>query len=159
MISVLDIKKRNKKFHARFSAKKRVYRYIIINRQSPSVLKKNKAWHIRKNLNMKLMKKGARILLGTHDFSTFRSSSCQSKSPIKTLNKVKIKKNRDKIEITFISKSFLQQQVRSMVGALKYLGEKKWTIKKFKENFYSKKRKNCAPPAPSHGLYLKKISY
>ena len=122
-VTVLKIEKVKKKFHARFSAKKRIYRYIIINRQAPTVLRKNKAWHIRKSLNTKLMKKGAKILEGTHDFSTFRSSSCQSRSPVKTLNKVKIKKNNEIIEIVFSSKSFLQQQVRSMVGSLKYLGE------------------------------------
>ena len=159
LVSVLDIKKKNQKFHARFSAKKRIYRYIIINRRSPTVLRKNKAWHIRKNLNMKLMIKGAKILEGTHDFSTFRSSSCQSISPIKTLNKVKIKKNKEIIEIVFSSKSFLQQQVRSMVGALKYLGEQKWSVKQFKKKFESKKRSNCAPPAPPYGLYLEKINY
>ena len=134
LVSVLDIKKRNKKFHARFSAKKRIYRYIIINRRAPIALKKNRVWHIQKDLNIKLMKKGAKILEGTHDFSTFRSSSCQSRSPIKTLDKVKIKRNKEKIEIIFSSKSFLQQQVRSMVGALKYLGEQKWSVKQFKKN-------------------------
>ena len=108
---------------------------------------------------MKLMIKGAKILEGTHDFSTFRSSSCQSISPIKTLNKVKIKKNKEIIEIVFSSKSFLQQQVRSMVGALKYLGEQKWSVKQFKKKFESKKRSNCAPPAPPYGLYLEKINY
>ena len=159
LVSVLDIKKRNKKFHARFSAKKRIYHYIIINRRAPIALKKNRVWHIQKDLNIKLMKKGAKILEGTHDFSTFRSSSCQSRSPIKTLDKVKIKRNKEKIEIIFSSKSFLQQQVRSMVGALKYLGEQKWSVKQFKKNFESKKRSNCAPPAPPYCLYLKKINY
>ena len=94
------------------------------------------------------MKKGAKILEGTRDFSTFRASSCGAKSPIKTINFSNIKKVKDKIEITFISRSFLQQQVRSMVGCLKYLGEKKWSIKKFKEALMSKKRSKCAPPAP-----------
>ena len=95
----------------------------------------------------------------TKNFSTFRASSCSAKSPIKTLQKVKIKKIKDKIEIVFISKSFLQQQVRSMVGCLKYLGEKKWTLMKFKEVMLSKKRSSCAPPAPAHGLYLSKVDY
>ena len=105
------------------------------------------------------MKKGASILEGTKDFSTFRASSCSAKSPIKTLEKVKIKKTKDKIEIVFISKSFLQQQVRSMVGCLKYLGEKKWSLLKFKDVMLSKKRSRCAPPAPAHGLYLFKVDY
>ena len=157
-VSIIKTEEVDESFHARFSAKKRIYRYIIINRRAPIALKKNRVWHIQKDLNIKLMKKGAKILEGTHDFSTFRSSSCQSRSPIKTLDKVKIKRNKEKIEIIFSSKSFLQQQVRSMVGALKYLGEQKWSVKQFKKNFESKKRSNCAPPAPPYGLYLKKIN-
>ena len=90
-VTVLQINKTNKNFHARFDAKKRTYQYTIINRQSPLALQKNKAWHIRKKLNVKDMKKGAKLLLGTHDFSTFRASSCGAKSPIKTMEKISIK--------------------------------------------------------------------
>ena len=158
-VIILSIKKTHNKFHSRFDAKKRTYQYVIINRQSPLALQKNKAWHIRKKLDLKAMKKGAKLLLGTHDFSTFRASSCGAKSPIKTLNKVSIKKDKEKIILKFTSKSFLQQQVRSMVGCIKYLGEGKWTFDEFKNAFKSKKRSNCAPPAPSCGLYLTKISY
>ena len=158
-ISVLNIKKRSKKFHARHSANQRVYKYFIINRNSPLVLEKNKAWHIKTKLDVKIIKLGAKILTGTHNFSTFRASSCQAKSPVKTLKKVKVKKIKNKIILTFQSESFLQQQVRSMVGSLKYLGEGKWDIKDFKEAFKSKKRKMCAPPAPAHGLYLNKVLY
>ena len=158
-ISVLNIKKRSDKFHARHSANQRVYKYFIINRNSPLVLEKNKAWHIKTKLDVKIIKLGAKILTGTHNFSTFRASSCQAKSPVKTLKKVKVKKIKNKIILTFQSESFLQQQVRSMVGSLKYLGEGKWDIKDFKEAFKSKKRKMCAPPAPAHGLYLNKVLY
>ena len=105
------------------------------------------------------MRKGAEILKGTHNFSTFRASSCQAKSPIKTMKKATIKKNKNKIIFTFQSKSFLQQQVRSMVGSLKYLGEGKWNLDDFKKVFSSKKRTMCAPPAPAHGLYLDKVKY
>jgi len=158
-VTVLKLNKINKKFHARFDAKKRIYEYQIINRQSQLALQKNKAWHIRRKLDLKAMKRGAKILLGTHDFSTFRASSCGAKSPIKTLEKITIKKSKDKITLKFISKSFLQQQVRSMVGCIKYLGEKKWNINDFRKSFASKKRINCAPPAPACGLYLTKILY
>ena len=158
-VTVLSIKKERKKFHARFNATKRNYQYIIINRQSPLALQKNKAWHIRKKLDLKTMKKGAQLLLGTHDFSTFRASSCGAKSPIKTMEKISIKKNKDKISLQFTSRSFLQQQVRSMVGCLKYLGEGKWNLNDFVKSFKSKSRIKCAPPAPSCGLYLKKIYY
>ena len=105
------------------------------------------------------MKKGANLLLGTHDFSTFRASSCNAKSPIKTLKKINIKKNKNKIVLTFVSKSFLQHQVRSMVGSLKKLCEGNLDLEHFKKVFYSKKRSMCASPAPSHGLYLTKINY
>ena len=132
---------------------------MIINRQSNLALQKNKAWHVRKKLDLKAMKKGAKLLLGTHDFSTFRASSCAAKSPIKTLNKISVKKNNERIIIKFTSKSFLQQQVRSMMGCIKFLGESKWRIDDFKKAFKSKKRSECAPPAPSHGLYLTKVYY
>ena len=158
-VTVLKINKTNKKFHARFDAKKRTYQYTIINRQSPLVLQKNKAWHIRKKLDVKVMKKGAKLLLGTHDFSTFRASSCGAKSPIKTIEKISIKKNKDKITLQFTSKSFLQQQVRSMVGCIKFLGDGKWKLDDFKKSFKSKSRFKCAPPAPACGLYLAKIKY
>ena len=158
-VTVLKINKTNKIFHARFDAKKRTYQYTIINRQSPLALQKNKAWHIRKKLNVKDMKKGAKLLLGTHDFSTFRASSCGAKSPIKTIEKISIKKNKEKLILEFTSKSFLQQQVRSMVGCIKYLGEGKWQLDDFEKIFKSKKRIKCAPPAPACGLYLKKVSY
>ena len=158
-VSVLSIKKKENTFHARYSAKKRTYKYIILNRNSPSPLNKNRAWFIKKKLDINLIKKALKILKGTHDFSTFRASSCQAKSAIRTLDSATLKKKGQIIEITFSSKSFLQQQVRSMVGAIKYVGEKKWTLKQFKNNFKSKRRANCAPPAPACGLYLKKIKY
>ena len=158
-ISVLNIKKRLKTFHARHSAIKRTYNYLIINRNSSLAIEKNKAWHIKKKLDIKIMKKGTKILKGTHDYSTFRASSCQAKSPIRTITKISLQKNKNKIILSFESKSFLQQQVRSMVGALKYLGEGKWNLNDFKKAFLSKNRKMCAPPAPAQGLYLVKVVY
>ena len=159
LVSITNIKKKSLNFHARFSAKQRIYTYIIFNRVSRPSIEKNRGWHIRKKLDLKLMKKGAKKLLGTNDFSTFRSSSCNSKSPIRTIKSVKIKEVKNKIQIQFKSKSFLQQQVRSMVGCLKYLAEKKWDLKKFENVFQSKKRTLCAPPAPAHGLFLEKVIY
>ena len=158
-IAITDIKEKDQNFHARHSAKKRTYKYLIINRMSPPVLKKNRAWHIRKKLDIKVMKKGSKMLLGTHDFSTFRTSSCQAKSPVKTMEKISIKKSKDKITLKFVSRSFLQQQVRSMVGCIKYLGDGKWKLDDFKKSFKSKNRLKCAPPAPACGLYLTKIKY
>ena len=157
-IAILELRK-NKQFHARFSAKMRVYKYLIINRLSGPALEKNRGWHIMKSLDIDLMRKGAKILVGTKDFSTFRKSSCRAKSPIKTLKLVKIKSSKNIIEIEFRSQSFLQQQVRSMVGCLKYLGEKRWSLKTFISVMKSKNRSLCAPPAPPEGLYLMKVIY
>ena len=158
-ISIINIIKRNKNFHARYSAKERVYKYFIINRLATPVIENERAWHIRKKLDIKLLKEGAKKLEGTHDFSTMRAKNCYAKSPIKKINKITIKNVNSKIEIEFRSKSFLRNQVRSMVGCLKYLAEKKWNIKKFENVLKSKKRKNCAPPAPACGLYLEKVIY
>ena len=158
-VTILKINKVNKKFHARYDAKERTYQYVIINRESPLALQKNKAWHIRKKLDVKNMKKAEKLLLGTHDFSTFRASSCGAKSPIKTIKKILIKKNKDKITLKFTSQSFLQQQVRSMVGCIKYLGEGKWNVDDFNKSFKSKNRLKCAPPAPACGLYLSNVKY
>ena len=158
-VALLKIKKKNNNFHSRFSAKMRIYKYVIINRISGPVLEKNRGWHVIKELDLDLMKRGAKKLIGTKDFSTFRKQSCKAKSPIKSMKLVKIKSFKNKIEIEFRSQSFLQQQVRSMVGCLKYLGEKKWSLKKFDSIMRSKKRSLCAPPAPPEGLYLTKIIY
>ena len=159
LVTILKIKKKNQNFHSRFSAKIRIYKYIIINRLSRPVLDKNRGWHIMNKLDLKIMKKAARKLVGTNDFSTFRASSCRAKSPIKTMKSVIIKSKNNKIEIEFQSQSFLQKQVRSMVGCLKYVGEKKWTLEKFISVMNSKKRILCAPPAPSEGLYLARVIY
>ena len=158
-VTILAIKKKNNNFHARFSAKLRIYNYIIINRLSEPALEKNRCWHIIKKLNLHIMKKGAKKLIGTNDFSTFRASSCRAKSPIKTMKLVKIKSLKNRIEIEFRSQSFLQHQVRSMVGCLKYLGEKKWSLKRFESVMKSRQRSLCAPLAPPEGLYLSKIIY
>ena len=158
-IAITQIKKRSEKFHSRFSAKQRIYRYIIFNQMSAPVIENRRGWHVRKILDIDLMKKGAKKLLGTNDYSTFRSSSCHAKSPIRTIKSIKIRTLKNKIEIEFNSQSFLQQQVRSMVGCLKYLGEKKWDLKTFDKVFKSKKRVLCAPPAPPEGLFLYRVIY
>ena len=158
-ISIKKIKKKTIRFHARHSAKKRSYIYLIRNNLSQSVLNYNREWHIINNLDLNLMKIGAKKLVGTHNFSTFRASNCNSNSPVKTIYKIKISKNKSLIKINFISQSFLKSQVRSMVGCLKYLGEKKWSLKKFERILKSKKREYCAPLAPPHGLYLEKVTY
>ena len=159
LVTVIKIRRRNKSFHSRFSAKMRIYKYIIINQLGGPVIEQKRCWHIIKPLDVKTMEKAAKKLIGTKDFSTFRASSCRAKSPIKTLRSVKIKSKKNKIEIEFKSQSFLQQQVRSMVGCLKYVGEKKWSLKKFMIVMNKRKRILCAPPAPPEGLYLARVIY
>ena len=159
LISILEIKKRNLSFHARYSAKERIYEYIVLNRLASPSIDKNKVWYIRKKLDINLMEKAAQKLLGKKDFKTFQASNCYSMTSIKKLKKINIKKINEKIVFQFKSKSFLRNQVRSMVGCLVYAGQKKWSLKKFEKVFKSKKRKLCAPPAPAHGLYLLKVNY
>jgi tRNA pseudouridine38-40 synthase len=159
MISIINIKKKNINFHARYSAKERIYLYIIHNRLAPSTLNKDREWYIRKKLDINLIKKGCKKLVGTHDFSTFRASNCSAKSPIRTINEIIVNRSKNRIKLKFKSKSFLKNQVRSMVGCLKYLGEGKWDLKKFENVFIKKDRKKVAPPAPACGLYLEKIIY
>jgi tRNA pseudouridine38-40 synthase len=158
-ISIKKIIKRNMNFHARYSAKQREYEYIILNRDAPPILDKNKVWYLRSKLDINLMKTAAKKLIGTHNFNAFRSANCQANSPIRTLKKLKIVNKEEKIIFILRSKSFLKNQVRSIVGCLKYIGENKWTINDLEKVLKSKKRKNCAPPAPAHGLYLSKIIY
>ena len=159
LITILNIKEKTKNFHARYDAKLRTYEYVIINRQGTLSIEKNRAWHVKTKIDLSLLKNGAKILEGTHDFSTFRAASCSAKSPVKKILPIRIEKLNDAIKIKFRSKSFLQNQVRSMVGCLKYLSTRKWSTTHFKKVFKSKQRTNCAPPAPACGLYLKKIRY
>ena len=158
-IAILKIRKQSLNFHARFSAKERVYKYVIYNQSTKPIIQNNRGWFVIKKLDFESMKMGAKKLIGTHDFSSFRASGCNAKSPIKLMKLVKIKKLKSKIEFEFRSQSFLKQQVRSMVGCLKFIGEKKWSIKKFVNVIKAKNRNLCAPPAPAEGLYLVKVKY
>ena len=159
LLKIRKIKRKNMKFHARFSAKERIYKYVIFNQLSKPILQNKRGWFVIKNLELEMMKKAAKKLIGTQDFSTFRASGCNAKSPIRSIKSVKIKKTKNKFELEFRSQSFLKQQVRSMVGCLKYIGEKKWTLKKFTSVIKLKNRNLCAPPAPAEGLFLKKVLY
>ena len=158
-ISIISINKKKMNFHARHSVKKKLYKYIILNRSTGSPIYDNRVWLIKNKLNVTMMKKGINYYLGTHNFTAMRATSCVAKSPIRTITKAEIKKKGDKIFIIFESKTFRQKQVRSMVGCLKYVGENKWKPEKIKSVIKLKKRQLCAPPAPSEGLYLEKVFY
>ena len=162
-ININDVKLVDENFHARFSAIKRYYVYRIFIKQSSLTFDKNLFWRIRRPLNIDKMKEAASHLIGTHDFTTFRSSMCQSHSPIKTLDKIQFstwKNDRGTIiEIQLEARSFLHNQVRSIVGTLHKVGEQKLTPADIKIALLSRNRQNCGPVAPPRGLYLKKIDY
>ena len=158
-ISIIDLKNRKLNFHARHSAKKRQYIYVILNRLAKPSIDRKRAWLVVKKLNLKKMKKAISYFVGTHNFSAFRSSSCSAKSPVRTIELASIIRKKDKIFFKFESRSFLQKQVRSMVGCLKLVGEEKWTPNKISQIIKLKKREQCAPPAPPEGLYLSKVFY
>ena len=162
-ISILEVKEVDNNFHARFSATSRIYEYKILIRQAPLVLQKNRYWHIWRNLEIEQMIEASNFLVGTHDFTTFRSSICQSSSPVKTIDQICIKEeiidDEKIIKFHFQARSFLHNQVRSIVGSLEKVGSKKWFPDYIKTILDKKDRKKCGPIAPPEGLYLKKIFY
>ena len=158
-ISILKTELINNDFDARRDAKLRIYKYVIINRDSPLSIEKDRAWQLKIKLDEIKMNDAAQIFIGTHDFTTFRSTSCGAKSPIKTMSKINIFRKDDYIYSYFESQSFLQHQVRSMMGCLKLVGENKWTKKDLLDALNSKDRSKCASPAPASGLYLENIIY
>ena len=159
LISIIKVEKVDDDFHARFSAKLRHYEYKIVNRRQPLTLEKDLFWRVGRPLKEEDMQKGANYLIGTHDFTTFRSINCQSKSPLKSLDSIKIKRKKDKIFLFFSAKSYLHNQLRSIVGSLKLVGEGKWHPDKINQILNSKERKECGPIAPPEGLYFKSVDY
>lgn len=146
-------------FHARFSAVGRAYCYRIINRQARVALDLNRAWHIHENLDADAMYAAAQALIGHHDFSTFRSSECQSKSPLKTLDRLDVTRSGEEIRIFAESRSFLHHQVRNMVGTLRLIGNGKWTKNDLVAALEAKDRKSGGETAPAQGLYLMHVHY
>lgn len=156
-VSVLNCQIVNDSFHARFNCINRHYKYIVINRPAPLVLEKNKAWWIPYKLNLDAMQQAAKKLIGKHDFSSFRAVECQAKSPIKTLDKCTITQDNDKIIFEFCARSFLQHQVRNMVGTLVDIGRgKPYDIDKI---FEAKNRSAAGVNAPACGLYFVNAIY
>jgi tRNA pseudouridine38-40 synthase len=158
-ISVLACDYAAEDFDARFSATTRHYRYRIVNRRSPLALDRNRAWHVVGDLDASAMHDAAQALVGHHDFSTFRSSECQAPSPVKTLDGLAITRAGNDIRIEVSARSFLHNQVRSMVGSLKLVGEGKWTAADLKRALAARDRAACGPVAPARGLYLVKVDY
>jgi tRNA pseudouridine38-40 synthase len=146
-------------FHARFSATKRHYFYRILCRRAPPVLERNRVWHVVRDLDAEAMHASAQALVGQHDFTTFRSSECQAKSPVKTLDRLDVRRAGDEIHIEAEARSFLHNQVRSMVGSLKLVGEGKWEIAQMARALNAKDRAHCGVVAPPDGLYLVGVDY
>lgn len=146
-------------FEARFSARARHYEFRILSRRAPPVIERNHVWHVPMALDVEAMDYAAGLILGTHDFTTFRSSECQAKSPIRTLDVFSVRGEPEHIIINASARSFLHHQVRSMVGSLKLVGEGKWTPKKFRAVLDAKDRSKCGAMAPSSGLYLTRADY
>lgn len=159
-IAVLDCEPVSEDFDARFSAKRRNYRYRIINRSAPLTVDFGRAWWVRKPLDVAAMHDAAQCLVGHYDFTTFRSVNCQAKSPMKTLDKLDVRRvSTNEIEVLASSRSFLHNQVRSMVGSLKLIGDGKWQITDLENARDAVDRKACGPVAPSCGLYLVNAEY
>lgn len=158
-ISIIFAQQVDNDFHARFDAKKRYYRYVILNRISPSVLDKNRCWHITAKLDLPSMKQAANHLLGNHDFSSFRASECQAKTPVKTLDSIEITQNGEKICFDISARSFLHHQCRNIVGTLKEVGEGRIQPDCIKAIIGAKNRSAAGITAPAHGLYFVKVDY
>jgi tRNA pseudouridine38-40 synthase len=158
-ISVLACEKVGDDFDARFLAKARHYLYRIIDRRSPLALERDRAWGVFRSLDAHAMDEAAQVLVGHHDFTTFRSTECQADSPVKTLDKLAASRHGEIIRVEASARSFLHNQVRSMVGSLKLVGEKKWSTHDLEEALMARDRGRCGPVAPAHGLYLMKVDY
>lgn len=146
-------------FEARFSAKARHYEYRILNRRAPPALERNQVWHVPKPLDVAPMHEAAQLILGLHDFTTFRSSECQANSPMRTLDVFEVTGDGETIAIVASARSFLHHQVRSMVGSLKLVGEGKWSPADFRAALDAADRARCGAMAPSSGLYLTGVDY
>ena len=158
-VSVLAAEEVSGEFHARFSAARRHYLFRILNRRAPPALDRHKVWWLPVDLDSEAMHAAAQVLVGKHDFSTFRAAQCQAASPVKTLDRLDVARYGELIEIRADARSFLHNQVRSMVGSLRLVGEGKWTAHLLKRALDAKDRAQCGPVAPPDGLYLLKVDY
>ena len=162
-VAILDCTKVADSFHARFSAIQRRYVYRIICRRAPLTVERGLAWNVKNDLDSVAMDRAAKLLLGEHDFTTFRSTECQAKSPVKTLDTLDVTTTDlhgvEVIEISTTARSYLHNQVRSLAGCLKAVGSGQWTEDDLVQALEARDRAACAPVAPAHGLYLVSVGY
>jgi tRNA pseudouridine38-40 synthase len=146
-------------FHARFSATMRHYRYQIVNRRPPLALERGRAWQVPGHLDAEIMHEAAQRLIGRHDFTSFRGSLCQAKSPVKTLSQLAVVRSGERIEICAQARSFLHHQMRNIVGTLKLIGEGRWPVAQIEAILAACDRAAAGPTAPACGLYLTRVEY
>ena len=158
-ISVLACERAREDFDARFSAVARHYLYRIIDRRAPLALERMRAWGVFRPLDAEAMHQAAQALIGNHDFTTFRSTECQAKSPTKTLDRLDVSRHGEIIRVEASARSFLHNQVRSMVGSLKLVGEGRWRADELRAALEARDRGACGAVAPPQGLYLVKVDY
>jgi len=158
-VSIIDVQQVSDDFDARFSAVKRHYLYRIITRPSPLAIEAGQAWWVPKELDHEAMHAAAQMLVGHHDFTTFRSAHCQAKSPVRTLDRLDVTRSGDLIEICASAQSFLHNQIRSFAGTLKLAGEAKMSPDDVRRALEARDRKECGPVAPPEGLYFMKVDY
>lgn len=158
-VALTAVARAPEEFDARFSATGRHYLYRIVNRRAPLTLEQKKAWWVPKRLDADAMHDAAQLLIGKHDFTTFRSTQCQAVSPVRTLDRLDVTRCGDTIEVRASARSFLHNQVRSMVGSLKRVGEGGWTAADLKKALAARDRAACGQVAPPDGLYLVRVDY
>lgn len=158
-VAIIEAEAVDDGFEARFSAKARHYEYRILNRRAPPVIERNHVWHLPMVLDAEAMDHAAGLILGTHDFTTFRSSECQANSPVRTLDAFAVRREIEHIVVSVSARSFLHHQVRSMVGSLKLVGEGKWRPADFRAALDARDRRRCGAMAPADGLYLTRVDY
>ncbi len=158
-VSILKVEEVAVDFHARFSAKARVYNYVIINRRASSPLWENRAWHVIQPMDVLAMRNAAQTFVGHHDFTSFRSTHCQAPSAVRTLDEFELIHEGDKITAQIRSKSFLHNQVRIMMGTLYQVGLGRRSIEDIKQALLGRHRAYAGPTAPPYGLYLTEVHY
>ena len=158
-IAILKTERVSDDFNARFSANKRHYLYRVINRRARLGIEADRAWHVVEDLDVAAMQTAAKLLLGTHDFNSFRDTQCQAKSPIKTLEQLDVKRYGDEIRFFVSARSFLHHQVRIMVGTLSLVGKGRWRTENIVTALEARDRTKAGPTAPGDGLYLVGVDY
>ena len=158
-VSVLDCAVAEGDWHARFSATGRRYLYRILNRPGRPALDRERVWHVKRTLDVEAMNAAAQVLVGQHDFTTFRDMACQSASPVKTLDVARVERSGEEVRLVFEARSFLHRQVRSMTGTLVEVGLGRWSPDDVRTALEARDRAACGPVAPSDGLYLTGVDY